>query len=132
LEERLSYYLKTARAADAEAVDDTTGRQVLQRARHAGRKLVEVYVLAPDGKIDRFQERARRKLGSNAIASRTWLCETAEDAGGEWGDGRYVPEPLDAIEALPEPPAAIVLILDGAESEPQHVVAQLRALAPAR
>ena len=129
----MPYFLKTSRAGEAEAVDDAAGREVLRRLRHEGRKLVEVFVLAPDGQIDRFQERARRKLGSNAIASRTWLCETVEGAdAAEWGDGRYVPEPLDAVESRPTPPVAVVLVLDGAETDAQDVIAQLQALAPTR
>jgi hypothetical protein len=128
----LAFLLKTARSAPAEPVDDATGRQVLQRLRHEGRKLVEVFVLTADGRIDRFQERARRKLGSNAIASRTWLCETAQAGDSDWGDGRYIPEPLDAIEALPETPPAVVLVLAGAEGAADDVVAQLRAQAAAR
>jgi hypothetical protein len=100
-------------------------QDVLKRLRHQGRKLVEVFVLAADGTIDRYQERTRRKLGSNAIASRTWLCETAEGDG--WGDGRYIPEPLEAIDDMNPKPTAAVLVLMGAEN-PQATIEQLQSL----
>lgn len=125
----MQFYLKTSRTEPAAAIDETTGRQVLQRLRHEGRKLTEVFVLFPDGLIDRYQERTRRKLGSNAVASRTWLCETA--AGDDWGNGRYVPEPQEAIDEADPAPSAVVLVLTGAEGVPDAVVEQLRALAPA-
>jgi hypothetical protein len=126
---QLRFLLKSSRSEPAIDIDDATGRQVLQRLRHEGRKLIEVFVLGADGQIDRYQERTRRKLGSNAVASRTWLCET--DAAGEWINGRYIPEPADAFEAMDPPPAAVVLILAGAESEPESTVSQLRSLVAA-
>jgi hypothetical protein len=130
LEDSVQFLLKSARSEPATEVDDVTGRQILSRLRHEGRKLVEVFVLAADGTIDRYQERTRRRLGSNAVASRTWLCETAEDGG--WGNGRYIPEPQDAIDDMNPPPAAIVLVLAGAEGTPEAVVEQIRGLVPAR
>lgn len=126
---QLLFLLKTSRTDPASELDDTSGRQVLQRLRHEGRKLIEVFVLSADGAVDRYQERTRRKLGSNAVASRTWLCET--EAAGEWVNGRYIPEPADAFEAMDPPPTAVVLVLAGAEGEPETTVGQLRALTPA-
>jgi hypothetical protein len=120
----VQFYLKTSRSDPAEEVDDATGRQVLKRLRHEGRKLIEVFVLAGDGSIERYQERTRRRLGSNAVASRTWLCETAQDDG--WGNGRYIPEPAEAIDEAGA--TAVVLVLTGAESDPQTTLDQLRAL----
>jgi hypothetical protein len=120
----VQFYLKTSRSDPAEEVDEATGRQVLKRLRHEGRKLIEVFVLAGDGTIDRYQERTRRRLGSNAVASRTWLCETAQDDG--WGNGRYIPEPAEAIAEVD--PTAVVLVLTGAEAEPQTTLDQLRSL----
>ena len=73
---QLRFLMKSSRSEPAVEVDETSGRQVLQRLRHEGRKLIEVFVLATDGTVDRYQERTRRRLGSNAVASRTWLCET--------------------------------------------------------
>lgn len=122
----VQFYLKSDRGADATEIDDATGRQILQRLRHEGRKLVEVFALNPDGLIDRYQERTRRKLGSNAVASRTWLCETAEP-GGEWGNGRYVPEPMEAMDADPQP-EAVVLVIAGGEGTPETILDQLHGL----
>jgi hypothetical protein len=122
-EDRVQFLLKTSRAEPAEPVSDDDGRQVLKRLRHQGRKLVEVFSLAEDGTIERFQERTRRRLGSNAVASRTWLCETAQ--GDEWGNGRYIPEPLDAIESADPPGTVVMLVLAGAEGDPEPIVAQL-------
>jgi hypothetical protein len=122
----VQFYLKTSRSDPAEEVDDATGRQMLKRLRHEGRKLIEVFVLAGDGSIDRYQERTRRRLGSNAVASRTWLCETAQDDG--WGNGRYIPEPAEAIDETDPPPTAVVLVLTGAEGETQTTLDQMRAL----
>jgi hypothetical protein len=122
----VQFYLKSSRTETAGEIDEPTGQQVIKRLRHEGRKLIEVFVLANDGTIDRYQERTRRKLGSNAVASRTWLCETAQDGG--WGNGRYIPEPADAIAEADPPPTAVVLVLAGAESDPESTVEQLRSL----
>lgn len=119
----MQFYLKSDKADPATEISETEGRQVLKRLRQAGRKIVDIYALEADGKIDRYQERTRRKLGSNAIASRTWLCETAD--GDEWVNGRYVPEPIDAIDETVPTPLAVVLVLTGAESMPETIVEQL-------
>jgi hypothetical protein len=129
LEECVQFLLKSARGEPATEIDDSTAQQIIKRLRHEGRKLIEVFVLAADGAIDRYQERTRRKLGSNAVASRTWLCETATNGG--WGNGRYIPEPQDAIDEMQPPPSAIVLVLAGAEGAPETLVDQLRALVAA-
>ncbi|CAN5542792.1 hypothetical protein BH24CHL1_BH24CHL1_04270 [soil metagenome] len=121
----MQFLLKTTRNDPAELMETQEAQDVLKRLRHQGRKLVEVFVLAADGTIDRYQERTRRKLGSNAIASRTWLCETAEGDG--WGDGRYIPEPLEAIDDMNPKPTAAVLVLMGAEN-PQATIEQLQSL----
>jgi hypothetical protein len=123
----VQFYLKQSRTDPASEVEESTGRQVIKRLRHEGRKLIEVFVLAPDGAIDRYQERTRRRLGSNAVASRTWLCETAQE-DGNWGNGRYIPEPADAIAEADPPPTAVVLVLTGAEGDPETTLEQLRSL----
>jgi hypothetical protein len=125
-EDRVQFFLKLSRTDPATEVDETAGRQVIQRLRHEGRKVTEVFVRAADGSIDRYQERTRRRLGSNAVASRTWLCETLRD--GAWGNGRYIPEPGDAIDETDPPPSAVVLVLTGAEGVPDAVVEQLHSL----
>ena len=125
----MNYYLKTDRGADAGETDEKTATNVLKRLRHQGRKMTEIYVLEEDGGIDRYQERTRRRLGSNAIASRTWLCESLGD--GDWEDGRYIPEPQEAIDQMDPPAVAVVLVLQGAEA-PEEIVPQLSALALAR
>lgn len=122
----MQFYLKSDKADPATEISETEGRQVLKRLRQAGRKIVDIYALEADGKIDRYQERTRRKLGSNAIASRTWLCETAD--GDEWVNGRYVPEPIDAIDETVPTPLAVVLVLTGAESMPETIVEQLASI----
>ena len=122
----MQFYLKESRTDPASDVDEATARKVLKRHRHEGRKLIEVFVLAHEGTIDRYQERTRRRLGSNAVASRTWLCETAQDDG--WVNGRYIPEPAEAIDEADPPPTAVVLVLSGAEGEPESTLEQLRAL----
>lgn len=122
----MQFLLKTARTDPAEPLEDGDARNVLKRMRHQGRKLVEVFAIGEDGHIDRYQERTRRKLGSNAIASRTWLCETAE--GSEWTHGRYIPEPLEAINEMDPEPVAVVLVLMGAEGSPESTVEQLQSL----
>ncbi|HMM41079.1 MAG TPA: hypothetical protein PKA95_04175 [Thermomicrobiales bacterium] len=122
----MQFYLKSDKADPATEIGEAEGRQILKRLRSAGRKIVDIYVLEADGKIDRYQERTRRKLGSNAIASRTWLCETAE--GDEWVNGRYVPEPLEAIDETEPTPLAVVLVFTGAESMPETIVEQLQGI----
>ena len=121
----MQFLLKTTRNDPAESMDTPEAQDVLKRLRHQGRKLVEVFVLAADGTIDRYQERTRRKLGSNAIASRTWLCETVEGDG--WSDGRYIPEPLEALDDMNPKPTAAVLVLMGAEN-PRATIEQLQSL----
>lgn len=121
----MEFYIKTDRNESAATVSQDDGRNVLKRLRHEGRRLVEIYVLHPNGTIDRFQERTRRRLGSNAIASRTWLCETAQ--GDEWSDGRYIQEPLDALYEMDPEPKAVILVLQGAEA-PELVIEQLQGL----
>jgi hypothetical protein len=90
--------------------------------------MTEIYVLDAAGLIDRYQERTRRRLGSNAIASRTWLCETLGD--GDWTEGRYIPEPQEAIAEMDPPPTAVVIVLQGAEA-PEEIVPQLTGMAVA-
>lgn len=124
----MEFYIKTDRNESAEPIGQEDGRNVLKRLRHQGRRLVEIFVLHPDGTIDCFQERTRRRLGSNAIASRTWLCETAQ--GDEWSDGRYIQEPLEAIEELDPEPKAVILVLQGAEA-PELVMEQLQGFVTA-
>lgn len=125
----MQFLLKSQRSDPADPIEEGTAAQVLKRLRHEGRKMVEVFVLSTDGTIDRYQERTRRKLGSNAIASRTWLCETAD--GYEWTDGRYIPEPQEAIDAMDPAPDAIVLVLMGAEGDPNSTVDQLQQITSA-
>jgi hypothetical protein len=118
--------MKPSRTDPASEIDEVTGQRVIKRLRHEGRKLIEVFVLEHDGSIDRYQERTRRKLGSNAVASRTWLCETADGDG--WTNGRYIPEPAEAIAETDPAPLAVVLVLSGAEGSPESTVEQLRSL----
>lgn len=125
----VQFLLKSQRSDPADPIEEATAAKVLKRLRHEGRKMIEVYVLAADGTIDRYQEKTRRKLGSNAIASRTWLCETAD--GYEWTDGRYIPEPLEAIGAMEPAPDAVVLVLMGAEGEPDTIIDQLQQITAA-
>lgn len=122
----MQFYLKSDKADLAAEISATEGREILRRLRSVGRKIVDIYALEADGKIDRYQERSRRRLGSNAIASRTWLCETAD--GDEWINGRYVPEPIDAIDETEPTPLAVVLVLTGAESMPETIVEQLQGI----
>jgi hypothetical protein len=125
----VQFLLKTDRGVSASDLDEATGRKILKRGRHEGRRVVEVFVLHPGGEVDRYQERARRKLGSNAIISRTWLCETYSPGGDdEWGDDRYIPNPEEAIADTEPAPDAIVLVLIGAENDEAHIVEQLAAL----
>ena len=121
----MNYYLKTDRGVDADTTDEKTASNILKRLRFRGRKLTEIYVLGDDGGIDRYQERTRRRLGSNAIASRTWLRESLGD--GDWEDGRYIPEPQEAIDEMDPQPTAVVLVLLGAEA-PEEIVPQLGGL----
>ena len=122
----MQFYLKSDRSEAATEIDDATGRQILQRLRHEGRKLVEVFALNQDGLIDRYQERTRRRLGSNAVASRTWLCESSA-GDSEWENGRYVPEPMDAMDADPQP-EAVVLVIAGGEGTTNAILDQLHRL----
>ncbi len=120
--EPVNFYLKLSRDEDASPIEEKRARTVLKQLRYQGRKLKEIYVVSGDGTIDRFQERTRRKLGSNAIASRTWLCETLSNM--EWLDGRYIPDPEESIFEMDPSPAAVMLVLQGAES-PESIVDQL-------
>jgi hypothetical protein len=129
LEACVDFLLKTDRLEPATELAEHDAQGILKRSRHEGRKLVEVFVLSQDGTVDRFQERTRRKLGSNAIASRTWLCETASD--GEWVNGRYIPEPLEAIGVMDPAPVAVVLVLQGADGAPETTIQQLSAMVAA-
>lgn len=122
----MEYLLKDQRGSDAHAIDADDATRILRRLRFHGRKLVEIFVLDEAGEIECYQERTRRKLGSNAIASRTWLCEGLE--GNEWGDGHYVQEPREAIEEMDPPAQAVVLVLHGGEAS-EEVVSQLQGLA---
>lgn len=121
----MKYFLKDSRDDDAREVEETEARNVLRRLKYQGRRLVEIFVSDGHGRIDRFQERTRRRLGSNAIASRTWLCETLVD--GEWVDGRYIQEPGESISEMDPQPAAIVIVLQGAEGS-EDIVPQLEAM----
>lgn len=121
----MKYLLKDSRGADATPIEEREATNILRRLRHQGRRLVEIFVLDEEGKIERFQERTRRRLGSNAIASRTWLCETFH--GGEWEDGRYIQEPQEAIGEMDPGPQVVVLVLQGAEGE-EEVVPQLESI----
>jgi len=125
----VDFLLKTDRIEPATELAERDAQGILKRSRHEGRKLVEVFVLSHDGTVDRFQERTRRKLGSNAIASRTWLCETASD--GDWVNGRYIPEPLEAIGEMDPAPVAVVLVLQGADGAPETTIQQLSAMVAA-
>jgi hypothetical protein len=122
----VKYLLKSDRGVPAEELDQEAGEKIVRRGRHQGRRVVEVYVLHAEGVIDRYEERARRKLGSNAIAARTWLCETFKPGESEaWGDERYIPNPEEAIEETEPKPQAILLVLLGAEHDDEANVKQL-------
>ena len=129
----MKYFLKTGRGTPARETDAEVGRTILDRGRHEGRRVVEVFVRRAGGEIDRYLERTRRKLGSNAISSRTWLCETYRPGEPEpWGNDRYVPNPEEAIgEAEPEPDA-VLLVLTGAEGDSEANVEQLTGLGAPR
>ena len=122
----MKYLLKTERGTPADELAQADGEKILRRGRHQGRRVVEVYVLHANSTIDRYEERARRKLGSNAIAARTWLCETLAD--GEWGDERYIPNPEEAIEETEPKPEALLMVLLGAEQDVDMNVQQLTAI----
>jgi hypothetical protein len=125
----VSYYLKTDRGNPAEEIDDATGKKILDRGRHTGRRVDEVYVLHQDGHIDRYEEKTRRRLGSNAISSRTWLCQTYQpDASDRWGNDRYVPKPEEEIQEIEPAPEAVMLVLNGAEGDAERNVEQLTSL----
>jgi hypothetical protein len=125
----VSYFLKTERGAAAQELDATVGETILDRGRHEGRRVVEVYVLHQGGHIDRYEERTRRKLGSNAISSRTWLCQTFRPGQSEaWGDDRYIPNPEEEIRSQDPAPQAVVLVLTGAEHDTENIVEQMTSL----
>lgn len=125
----MKYLLKTDRGTPASELETADGEKILRRGRHQGRRVVEVYVLHPSGAIDRYEERARRKLGSNAIAARTWLCETYQPGTSEeWGDERYIPNPEEAIEETEPKPEAVLMVLLGAEHDRDANVEQLSAI----
>lgn len=125
----MKYLLKDERGTPASELDTEEGEKIIRRGRHQGRRVVEVYVLHANGVIDRYQERARRRLGSNAIAARTWLCETYRpEESDSWGDERYIPNPEEAIEETEPKPEALMLVLLGAESDDQANVDQLTAI----
>lgn len=129
----VEYLLKSDRGSAAEGIDNELGEKILERGRHQGRRLVELFVLEPDGKVDRYIERARRKLGSNAIVSRTWLCETCESMTDDrWGNDRYIPEPAEALKQLDPQPEVVMLVLTGAEGDSQSNATQLDAFRAAR
>ena len=128
----MTFYLKADRGPATE-LDDETGGLILSRGRHQGRRIVEVLILYPDGRIERCEERVRRKLGSNAISSRTWLAQTyMPDDPDQWGNDRYFPSPQELVDDADPAPDAAVLVLIGAEGETDAVIAQLRELAAHR
>lgn len=125
----MKYLLKSERGNPAEELETADGAKIIHRGRHQGRRVVDVYVLHADGVIDRYEERARRKLGSNAIAARTWLCETYTPGQSEtWGDERYIPNPEEAITETDPPPHAVLLVLLGAEHDDEANIEQLTAI----
>ncbi len=125
----MRYLLKDERGTPASELESGDGEKILRRGRHQGRRVVEVYVLHPSGSIDRYEERARRKLGSNAIAARTWLCETYHPGeSDEWGDERYIPNPEEAIEETEPKPDAMMMVLLGAEHDSEANVDQLAGI----
>ncbi|MEX2425852.1 MAG: hypothetical protein WD401_03725 [Thermomicrobiaceae bacterium] len=125
----MRYLLKDERGTPASELDQADGEKIIRRGRHQGRRVVAVYVLHAEGVIDRYEERARRKLGSNAIAARTWLCETLKPGeSATWGDERYIPNPEEAIQETEPKPEAILQVLLGAEHDDEANVEQLAAL----
>jgi hypothetical protein len=129
----VTYFLKTARGSAAAEIDEATGKAILDRGRHEGRRIVEVFVRHADGHIDHYEERARRKLGSNAISSRTWLCQTYHpDGAATWADDRYIPNPEVEIQEIEPAPDAVVLVLVGAEGDTEANIKQLTNLQSTR
>ena len=129
----MKYFVKSDRGNPAREVDADTGKSILDRGRHEGRRVVEVFVRQPGGEIDRYLERTRRKLGSNAISSRTWLCETYRPGSDEpWGNDRYVPNPEEAIQEAEPAPEAVMLVLTGAEGDSGANTEQLTGLGAPR
>ncbi len=125
----MKYLLKDERGKAASELGTEEGEKIIRRGRHQGRRVVEVYVLHTSGVIDRYEERARRRLGSNAIAARTWLCETFKPGESEaWGDERYIPNPEEAIEETEPKPDALMLVLLGAENDDDANVEQLNSI----
>jgi hypothetical protein len=90
--------------------------------------VVEVYVVHANGDIDRYEERTRRKLGSNAISSRTWLCQTLHAGTDAFSDDRYIPNPEVEIQQQDPAPQAVVLVLTGAEHDTEQIVEQMAGL----
>ncbi|HET7038235.1 MAG TPA: hypothetical protein VFI42_21360 [Thermomicrobiaceae bacterium] len=122
----MAYFLKTERGKPATEIAMESGQSILDRGRHQGRRVVEVYVLHQDGHIDRYEEHARRRLGSNAISSRTWLCQTFDPNGpAPWASDRYIPNPEQEIKEIVPAPNGVVLVLLGAEGDSGQVVQQL-------
>lgn len=125
----MNYFLKTERGKPAQELDTTAGEAILERGRHEGRRVVEVYALHQGGHIDRYEERTRRKLGSNAISSRTWLCQTLHpEHANAWEDDRYIPNPGEEIHPQDPAPQAVVLVLTGAEHDTEQIVEQMTSL----
>lgn len=123
------YLLKTERGTYAQQIDSSEGEAILSRGRHQGRRVVEVFVAHPNGHIDRYEERTRRRLGSNAISSRTWLCQTYHPGESDaWGDDRYIPNPEEEIHVTDPAPRSVVLVLTGAEGDSQNIVEQVTSL----
>ena len=125
----MAYFLKTERGKPAAEIDPENGKTILDRGRHEGRRIVEVFVLHQDGHVDRYEERVRRRLGSNAISNRTWLCQTfAPEGPAPWTHDRYIPNPEQEIQEIVPAPNAVVLVLTGAEGDSGQVVTQLEQL----
>lgn len=125
----MNYLLKTERGSYAQEIDSSEGETILSRGRHQGRRVVEVFVIHPDSHIDRYEERTRRRLGSNAISSRTWLCQTYHPGeSDDWSDDRYIPNPEEEIHVTDPAPRAVVLVLTGAEGDTQNIVEQVTRL----
>jgi hypothetical protein len=121
----MNYFLKFERGEPSQEVAEAAGKTILDRGRHEGRRVVEVYVVHAGGDIDRYEERTRRKLGSNAISSRTWLCQTLHVGGDAFADDRYIPNPEVEIEHQDPAPQAVVLVLTGAEHDTEQIVEQM-------
>ena len=121
----MNYFLKFDRGAPAQEVAEVAGQTILDRGRHEGRRVVEVFVVHAGGDIDRYEERTRRKLGSNAISSRTWLCQTLHSGADAFSDDRYIPNPEEEIQHQDPAPQAVVLVLTGAERDTEQIVEQM-------